>query len=43
MTVQAELADPIAAFCARVDEAIGSGKPDLVADDVLQLYLKAAA
>ena len=42
MTVQAELADPIAAFCARVDEAIGSGKPDLVADDVLQRVFSAA-
>jgi hypothetical protein len=42
MSVQAETADPIAAFCAKAEEAINTGKPDLIPDDVLQRVFSAA-
>ena len=42
MSVQAEIADPVAAFCAKAEEAINTGKPDLIPDDVLQRVFSAA-
>ena len=42
MSVEAEVADPSAAFCARIEEAINTGKPDLVPDEVLQRGFSAA-
>ena len=38
----ADTADPVAAFCAAAEEAIRSGKPDLVADAALQRAFSAA-
>ena len=38
----ADLADPIAGFCATAEDALNSGKPDLVPDDVLQRVFSAA-
>ena len=35
-------ADPVAAFCASVDDALGSGKPEAIADERLQRVLSAA-
>jgi len=42
MSVQAEIADPVAAFCEKAEEAINTGKPDLIPDDVLQRVFSAA-
>ena len=39
---EAETADPVAAFCAQAEQAIGSGKPDQVADETLQRVFSAA-
>jgi hypothetical protein len=35
-------ADPVAAFCAAVDDALGSGKPEAITDETLQRVLSAA-
>jgi hypothetical protein len=35
-------ADGVAAFCARVEDALNAGKPDAIADDTLQRVLSAA-
>jgi len=40
--VEGAIADTGAAFCARVDEVLQSGKPDAVADQELQRVLSAA-
>jgi hypothetical protein len=40
--VKADVADPVAAFCASADEAISNGNPDLVADEILQRAFSAA-
>jgi hypothetical protein len=34
--------DAVAAFCAEVDAALGSGKPDAIPDEALQRVLSAA-
>jgi hypothetical protein len=39
---KAEVAEPVAAFCAAVEEAINGGKPDLVPDEALQRVFSAA-
>ncbi len=39
---KADVAEPVAAFCAAAEDAIKNGKPDLVADDVLQRVFSAA-
>jgi hypothetical protein len=41
-TVQAKLADSVSAFCAEVDGALETGKPDAVSDENLQRVLSAA-
>jgi hypothetical protein len=35
-------ADAVAAFCASVDDALGSGKPEAITDEALQRVLSAA-
>ena len=37
-----DAADPAAAFCASVDDALGSGKPDAIPDESLQRLMSAA-
>ena len=40
--VEADRADPGAAFCAATEAAIKDGKPDLIADEILQRVFAAA-
>ena len=40
--VKADVADPVAAFCAVAEDAIRDGKPDAVPDESLQRVLSAA-
>jgi hypothetical protein len=40
--MKADVADPLAAFCAAADEAIKNGKPDLVPDEILQRVFSTA-
>ena len=40
--VKADVADEAAAFCALAEDAIRNGKPDVVADEILQRVLSAA-
>jgi hypothetical protein len=42
MSVKGDIADPVAAFCALTEDAIKSGKPDLVPDEILQRAFSAA-
>jgi len=39
---KADIADPVAAFCAQAEDALKRGKPDQVADETLQRVLSAA-
>ena len=42
VTAKGEIADAVSAFCAQVDDALGSGKPEAVPDESLQRVLTAA-
>jgi len=42
VTAKGEIADAVSAFCAQVDDALRSGKPEAVPDESLQRVLTAA-